>query len=151
MNCFPCILLLRLKSQLSCQSIYLKHRVSNLCNKQNSSLLYYLRHHSLPGQRLFSGVHALLMFIVFIYVYWCPAQFPYISDDVMSFKSNMTGVTSEAGTANPSGAPKFTLGFLWDSSCSIFSFLCSVLVHCLSFCPLSFGHCIVCPFSIVCF
>ena len=74
-----------------------------------------------------------------------------ISDDVMSFNSNTTGVTSEAGIANPSGTPKFTLGFYWGSCCPICSFLCSGLVHCLSFCPFSFGHCIVCPFSIVCF
>ena len=26
--------------------------------------------------------------------------------------SNMTGVTSGAGTANPSGAPEFTVGFV---------------------------------------
>jgi hypothetical protein len=29
----------------------------------------------------------------------------------VSFNSNMTGVTSEAGTAHPSGTPEFTLGF----------------------------------------
>ena len=28
----------------------------------------------------------------------------------MSFNSNMTGVTSGAGTANPSGAPEFNPG-----------------------------------------
>jgi hypothetical protein len=28
------------------------------------------------------------------------------------FNSNMTGVTSGAGTANPSGAPEFTVGFV---------------------------------------
>ena len=35
---------------------------------------------------------------------------------------NTTGVTSPAGSAYPSGAPKFNLDFQWDSRCSIFSF-----------------------------
>jgi len=48
---------------------------------------------------------------------------------------NTTGVTSPAGSAYPSGAPKFNLDFQWDSRCSIFSFLCSILWinACLSF------------------
>ena len=36
---------------------------------------------------------------------------------------NTTGVTSGAGTAYPSEAPKFTPGFLWGSCYSIFSFI----------------------------
>ena len=39
-------------------------------------------------------------------------------------KINMTGVTSVAGTAYPSGAPEFTPGFYWGSYYSIFSFMC---------------------------
>ena len=42
-------------------------------------------------------------------------------------KSNTTGATSRAGTAYPFEVPGFTPGFQWDSYCSIFSFLCSVL------------------------
>ena len=63
-------------------------------------------------------------------------------------QSNTMGATSEAGTAYRSGAPEFTRGF---SSCSIFSFLCCVFVvvdHCLSFCPFTFSHCVVCLSSI---
>jgi hypothetical protein len=37
-------------------------------------------------------------------LYWCQTQFPYHVMFV-SFDSNMTGVTSEAGTANPSRVP----------------------------------------------
>ena len=37
-------------------------------------------------------------------------------------------IISGAGTAYPSGAPKFTPGFEWDSCYSIFSFMCM-------FCP----------------
>ena len=37
---------------------------------------------------------------------------------------NMTGATSESGTAQPSGAPELTLGFQWGSYYSIFSFMC---------------------------
>jgi len=43
----------------------------------------------------------------------------------MLFNSNMMVATSGAVTAYPSGAPEFTLIFLWDSCSSIFSFLCS--------------------------
>jgi hypothetical protein len=56
------------------------------------------------------GVHVLFMFFVCIYVYWCPTQFPCQMMFVL-FNSNTTGVTSGAGTAIPSGAPEFTLGF----------------------------------------
>ena len=41
-------------------------------------------------------------------------------------KSNMTGATSEAVTAYPSGAIEFTPGFLWGSCYSIFCFMCMV-------------------------
>ena len=37
---------------------------------------------------------------------------------------NITGVTSGAGTAYPSGAPEFIPGFLWGSCYSILSFMC---------------------------
>ena len=36
----------------------------------------------------------------------------------------MTGVTSGAGTAYPSEAHEFTLGFRWGSCYSLFSFMC---------------------------
>jgi len=47
---------------------------------------------------------------LFTYVYWCPTQYPY-QVMFMSFISYTEGVTSGAGTSNPSGAPEFTLGF----------------------------------------
>jgi hypothetical protein len=50
------------------------------------------------------------MLFVFIDVYWCPTRFPY-QIMFVSFNSNTTGVTSGAGTANPSGAPEFISGF----------------------------------------
>ena len=53
-----------------------------------------------------SGVHALLILVVFIYVCLFPYRMMFVS-----FNSSTTGVTSEAGTANPSGAPGFTPGF----------------------------------------
>ena len=37
---------------------------------------------------------------------------------------NMTGITSEEGTAYPSGASEFTPGFQWGSCYAIFSFIC---------------------------
>jgi len=45
-----------------------------------------------------------------LYVYWCQTRFPYHVMFVSSY-SKMTGVTGEAGTAQPSGAPEFTPGF----------------------------------------
>ena len=59
----------------------------------------------------------------------------------VSFNSNTASVSGGSGTAYPSGAPEFTPKLRWDSCCSIFSFLCSVLQ--INVCP--FCHCIVCP------
>ena len=70
-----------------------------------------------------SGVHVLLMLLVFIYVYWCTIWFPGQMMFV-SLSSHTTCVTYGAGTANTSGAHS---QFLVDLCCSIFSFLCSVL------------------------
>jgi hypothetical protein len=45
--------------------------------------------------------------------------------------------------------PEFTTVFLWGSFFSVFSFMCNdkkcVLDRSLSFCPFSFGRCVVCP------
>ena len=53
-------------------------------------------------------------------------------------KRKMANLTSRTTTANPSGAPEFTPGFLWCSCCFIFS----SVGNCLSICPFSFGYCI---------
>ena len=81
------------------------------------------------------------MLIVFIYAYWCPPQFPY---QIMFVSSNntTTGVTCEAGTANPSGAHECTACFWRGSCCSIFSFMrCGslfvLLLFFLIFCSVS--------------
>ena len=47
-----------------------------------------------------------------------------------------TGATSEAGIIYPFGTPEFTPRFLWDSRCSIFCYVCSVVQ--LIVCPLSY-------------
>ena len=65
-----------------------------------------------------------------------------------SIKSWTTGATSGAGTAYPSGTPEFTPGFsgvrvTWSLV------LCVCFVDsCLSCCPFSFIHCVVCPSSL---
>ena len=57
------------------------------------------------------GVHGFfLILFVFIYIYWCPKQFPY-QIMLVTLNSNTTGVTCGTVTANPSGVPEFTLGF----------------------------------------
>jgi hypothetical protein len=61
--------------------------------------------------------------------------------------------TSEAGTAYPSRAPKFTPYFFGGSCYSIFCFMFNVFIDLrLSFCPICFGHCVVklilCTFDI---
>ena len=59
---------------------------------------------------------------------------------------NTTGVTSEAGTAYPSGAPELCSVFQWGSCYSIFHFMCNVLQ--IVVCPFSFGPYVVCSSSI---
>jgi hypothetical protein len=53
-----------------------------------------------------------------------------------------------AGTANPSGTPEFTPGF--NGVCVTRSLVVCVCFvdRCLSFCPFSFGHCVVCSSAI---
>ena len=61
---------------------------------------------------------------------------------------NTTGVTSGAGTTNPSGAPEFTPVFSGVRvTRSLVLYGCFV-DRCLSFCTFSFGHCVVCSSSI---
>ena len=55
-------------------------------------------------------VHVLFMLFVFIYIYRCPARFPY-QMMLVTLKSNTTGVACGAGSANPSGASEFTRVF----------------------------------------
>jgi hypothetical protein len=61
------------------------------------------------------------------------------------FTSNTTGATSGAGTAYPSGVPEFPPPCLNGVRVSIFSAMLKFVDRCLSFCPFSFGHCVVCP------
>ena len=59
----------------------------------------------------------------------------------------MTGVTSGAGTAYPSGAPEFTpvlVGFVFTRSLVLYVFFAE---RCLSFFTFSFGHSVVCSSS----
>ena len=58
------------------------------------------------------------------------------------------GVTSGEGTAYPSGAPEFTPSFSGTRFTRSYVLCVCFVDHYLSFCPLSFGHCVVCPASI---
>ena len=80
-------------------------------------------------------------FIYVIYLYWYPRRFSY-----QVTLLNTTCVTSEEGTACPSGESDFTSEFWWGSCCSIFSLLCSTVT--VIICPFSLGHCIVGPSSL---
>ena len=63
-------------------------------------------------------------------------------------ESNTMGATSAAGTAHFSGAHEFIPVFSGVRvTRSLILCLCFVDC-CLSFCPFSFGHCVVCPSSI---
>ena len=55
----------------------------------------------------------------------------------------------EEGTAYPYGAPEFTAGFSWGSWYSIFSFMYMFFFvdRCFSFCPFTFGHCVLIWFT----
>ena len=78
---------------------------------------------------------------MFIYVYWCPTRFP-CQMRFEPFDSNTTSVTGGAGTANLSRTSLFNPGLWWGSCCSIFSLFVD---RCLSFCPVCYGHYVVCP------
>jgi hypothetical protein len=69
------------------------------------------------------------MLFVFICLYWCPTRFPY-QMTYMLFKSSTKGGTSGAGNVSFSQANDFIPIFCAQSQ--------------LSFCPFSFGHCIIC-------
>jgi hypothetical protein len=58
---------------------------------------------------------------------------------------NTTDATSGAGGAYPSSVPDFTPRFFSGAQVSRSLVLCVCFVNrCLSFCPFSFGHCVVC-------
>jgi hypothetical protein len=60
----------------------------------------------------------------------------------------LTNATHGAGAAYPSGAPEFTPGFNGVRvTRSLVLYVCFV-DRCLSICPFSFGHCVVCSSSI---
>ena len=64
-------------------------------------------------------------FMFYFYVNWCPSRFPFQMMFV-SFNSYTTGITSGAGTANPSGnlsSSRISVGFVL----LVLYFLCSVL------------------------
>ena len=90
-----------------------------------------------------SWVRALLMLYVFIYAYWCPTRSPY-QIMFVSLNTNMTGVTSWAGTASPSGAPEFIQCFVEFALLNLFFVFC--VDYCLS---LSFIYCVVSPSSLM--
>ena len=54
----------------------------------------------------------------------------------------MTGVTSEAGTAYPSGAPEFTPGFSGVRVTRSLALYVCFVDSCLFFCIFSFRHCL---------
>ena len=63
----------------------------------------------------------------------------------VSNHSNRTDATSRARTAYPFGKPEFILGFSGVSVARSLALCLCFVDRCLSFCPFSFGHCIVCP------
>ena len=58
-------------------------------------------------------------------------------------KINTTGATSGAETAYPTGEPEFIPGFSGVRVTRSLVFGVRFVDHCLSFCPFSFGHCVV--------
>jgi hypothetical protein len=74
-----------------------------------------------------------------------PVLFSFKTHYRVCTKSNTTDATCGTGTDHPSGVPDFTLGFMWGSCCSIFSFLYSILYNIV--CQFSFCQCIDCSSS----
>ena len=78
----------------------------------------------------------------------CRKHFPVLFSFMTHHQLNTTGATRGAGTAYPCGAPEFSSGFSGVRvTRSLVLYVCFV-DRCLSFCPLSFGHCVVCSSSI---
>ena len=78
----------------------------------------------------------------------CRKNIPVLSSN-MTYRQicnqcNTTDATIVARNAYHSGAPESTPIFQWDSCCSIFGFLLSVLLIVVR--PFSFDHCFVCTF-----
>ena len=69
------------------------------------------------------------LLFVFIYTYWCPAQFPY----QMWFSSNTTSPPIGVGPANPSGVPEFTPVFCWIRVAQSLALFCRSLFVRMSF------------------
>jgi hypothetical protein len=61
---------------------------------------------------------------------------------------NTTGATSGAGTAYQSGAPELIPGFSGIRVTRSLVLCVRFVDRCLSFCPFSFGHCVVWSSSI---
>ena len=86
-------------------------------------------------------------FSLYHYVRETPLYFPPILH-YMQHILILTGATSGAGTAYPSGAPEFTPVFSGVRvTRSLVLYICFV-DRCLSFCTFSFGHCVICSSSI---
>ena len=94
------------------------------------------------------------LYVLCIYVCWCPTRFPYHMMFV-SFNSTMTGATSGAGTVHPSGEPDFTSVCIVQSLVFFIVFCRSLLVFLscfywsLYFCHVSIGHCLFVMFLLV--
>ena len=82
----------------------------------------------------------------------CRKHFPILSSLTTYYRIcnqiNTTGTTSGAGTANPAGAPEFTTSFNGVRVTRALVLYVCFVDRCLSFCTLSFGHCVVCSSSI---
>ena len=82
----------------------------------------------------------------------CREHFPVLSSFMTYHRVcnyiNTTGATSGAGTACPSGAPEFTLGFSGVRVTRSLVLCVCFVDGCLSFCPYYLSHCVVCPTSI---
>jgi len=63
----------------------------------------------------------------------------------MSFNSNTTGVTCEAGCANPSGAPEFIPGFSGFHVAQSLFFCVMFYQSLFGLLSFSFGHCVFYP------
>jgi hypothetical protein len=71
-----------------------------------------------------------LLFMLFVFIYWCPTGFPYQMMSV-SFNSNTRRVTSGWRICTPLRSLPILMRL--------------ILCQCMSFCHFSFCHCIVCP------
>ena len=132
-----------------------------------------------PFSHLFSGKFMLLILFAFIWIYWClhirwcscpltvTRRLSHVEQELLTLSEHMSSSSIFSGV-RVAQSLVFCVVFCRSLFCSFVIFLLAIVLSVLlrftasvypfgifklflSFCPFSFGHCVVCPSSIYCF